>query len=447
MLLLGAIGCGSGGSGSAQDAGAIDAAAIDAAPDQHGSAYLFDENVVRTYEFILSEDARAQLSATARDEVYVPATLLFEGESYPNVALRFKGQVGSLQNQGPIDDLKPCFGAGGDRLLANCPKLGMKASFNELVPDGRWNGLKKLQFHSMGNDRSKLVESISYKLFRDMDVFAPRTAYVRLLINGELQGLYLLVEQIDGRFTRERFPDGGEGNLYKEVWPEFTTEAPYLNALKSNRSEMPSADKMVRFATDLAASTPATFESVLASWTDLDMLMRKMAVDRAIENWDGIVAWYCVGIGNTNCFNHNYYWYESTLEDKVWLIPWDVDRAMVWPSPIRTLYGMPDWDDSTSCNLVTIFFGVKGKPPACDALIGKMSSLLWPRYVAATQALLAGPMSAAGLSARVDELSTLIESYVEEDPYLNQATWQSDLTTFRSDLSSLRAAIETKIAP
>jgi hypothetical protein len=204
---------------------------------------------------------------------------------------------------------------------------------------------------------------------------------------------------------------------------------------------------MVRFATDLAASTPATFESVLASWTDLDMLMRKMAVDRAIENWDGIVAWYCAGLGTANCFNHNYYWYESTLEDKVWLIPWDVDRAMVWPPPIRTLYGMPDWDGSTSCELVTIFFGIKGRPPACDSFIGKMSSLLWPRYVAATQALLAGPMSAAELTARVDELSTLIESYVEEDPYLNQATWQSDLTTFRSDLASLRAAVETKIAP
>ena len=434
--------CGDDGGGSLTDAGPGESdAATDAGPSP--SSPIFDESQVRTYELTLTPADWTTLQANALDEVYMPASLSFEGVVTPNVGLRFKGAVGSLQNQGPIDALMPCFDGLGRRILANCPKLGMKVKVSEYDKDQRFYTLKRLQFHSMGSDETKMVERLSYWLFRQMGVYAPRTAHARLVINGEFQGLFIVIEQIDGRFTRENMPEGGKGNLYKEVWPVHSTQTPYINALKTNEDEMPSADKMVRFAAALEAATDANWEEVLEQWTDVDMLMAKMAVDRAIEHWDGIVAWYCTG----NCFNHNYYWYESTTEDKVWLIPWDMDRAMVWPPPIRTLYGMPDWDDSSSCAPVPIFFGINGMPPACDKFIGSTSRNLWPRYVAKTQELLAGPFQLSVLEGKVDEYAAQLAPYIDEDPAIDRAAWDAAVIQFKLDLASMRSSIEQKIAP
>lgn len=262
---------GCGGGASEADGGV--GSPPDAAPVR-GSAYLFDDTVLRTYELIVDPGDWAALNADILAEQYVPATVRFEGTDYAGAGVRYKGAVGSLQNQGPIGELVPCFDGSGNYLQANCPKISIKVSFNEYDPEGRFFGVKKLQFHSMHADRAKLREALAYSLFRDMDVYAPRTAYARVIVNGELLGLYILVEQIDGRFTRERFPDGGEGNLYKEIWPLYQTAQPYLNALKTNEDESPSADKMVRFAAALAGATDDTFESVLEQWTDVDMLMR-----------------------------------------------------------------------------------------------------------------------------------------------------------------------------
>ena len=51
-----------------------------------------------------------------------------------------------------------------------------------------------------------------------MGVPAPRSTHARIIVNGDFVGIFALTENIDGRFTRENFPDG-TGNLYKEAWP------------------------------------------------------------------------------------------------------------------------------------------------------------------------------------------------------------------------------------
>jgi hypothetical protein len=46
------------------------------------------------------------------------------------------------------------------------------------------------------NDRSLMRDALAYKLGRDLGRYAPRTRYCELVINGEYQGIYLLVEKI-----------------------------------------------------------------------------------------------------------------------------------------------------------------------------------------------------------------------------------------------------------
>ena len=407
------------------------------APDAGGGAsdpsdMLFDESVIRTYELEVLPEDWDWLNDNATAEQYVPATLRLDGETVETAAVRYKGGYGSLY---------ACFDAEGNQI---CDKLSIKVSFNEYVDGGTFHGVRKLQFHSMEADPSKMHDAIGYKLFRDLGVPAPRTAYARVVVNGELQGLYALIEQIDGRFTRRSFPDGGRGNLYKEVWPVHTTEQPYLDALETNEDEAPSADKMVRFAGALAAAGEEGFAAVVEEWTDVDLLMRYMAVARLIDHWDDIVAWYCVG---NDCFNHNFYWYESTTEDKVWLVAWDLDHTFEEPSPIRTYFGMPDWDDlEAHCEPRPLFDGVGGRAPACDPFIRGMVTQLWDRYAAESQALLDGDFSVAALDARIDQLAALIEDAVAEDPRgAGLAAWQAAVDDLRDAAIAKRNHVESKL--
>lgn len=397
------------------------------------SAAIFDESTIRTYELEVAADDWQWLNDNATMEQYVPATLHFEGESYPGIGVRYKGGYGSLYT---------CFDSEGNR---TCDKLSVKLAFDEYDPEGRFYGLKKLNFHSMEADPSHMHDAIVYKLFRDQDVPAPRTAYARLVVNGELLGLFAVIEQIDGRFTRARFPDGGEGNLYKEVWPEHTTEQPYLDALETNEDEQPSAAKMVRFAQALAAAGEDGFAGVIEQWMDPDQLMRYMAVARLVDHWDDIIAFYCVG--GQPCFNHNYYWYESSDADRVWLIAWDVDHTFEEPSPVRTYFGMPDWDEvEADCTPKDIFLGVQGRAPACDPFIRGMVTQLWANYAAASQALLDGDFAVAALDARIDELSDLIDQAVAEDPNGPTASaWRTAVDDLRGIVLDKRAWVEAKL--
>ena len=415
---------GADGGGPGADGGGVE-------PGDDPSAFLFDERVIRTYELEVAPEDWAWLNENATLEEYVPATVALEGETVTTAGVRYKGGFGSLYS---------CFDGQGNR---TCDKLSIKVSFNEYVPDGRFHGVKKLNFHSMEADPTKMHDAIGYKLFRDADVPASRTAYARVVVNGELLGLFVLVEQVDGRFTRLRFPDGGEGNLYKEVWPMHSTEQPYLAALETNEDEAPSADKMVRFAQALAAAGEAGFEQVVEQWMDADQLMRYMAVARLIDSWDDIVAWYCVG---GPCFNHNFYWYESTAEDRVWLIAWDLDHTFEEPSPIRTHFGMPDWDDvDADCTPRALFAGIQGRAPACDPFIRGMATQLWDRYVAESEALLAGDFSVEAMNARIDELAALIGDAVAEDPALDVAEWQAEVENLRAAVIAKRDHVAGKL--
>lgn len=434
MLVSAACGGAAGDGAPAADAGlALDAPGPVEPVEPDDPALVFDESVIQTYDLTLAPDDWQWLQDNAVDEIYVPATLRYGQWTYQNVAMRFKGSFGSLYS---------CFDGAGNQV---CDKLSIKLKFNEYQSGGRFHGLKRINLHAMKADDSKMHDAIAYKLFRDNGVYAPRTSYARVQVNGELIGLYVVVEAIDGRFTRARFSDGGEGNLYKEVWPVHDQPGPYVNALKTNEDDNPSVDKMVRFAADLESADDASFESVLETWTDVDMLMRYMAVDRLIDSWDGVVAFYCLGGG---CNNHNFYWYESTVADRVWLIPWDLDHTFEEPSPMRTFYGRPDWDDfAAGCAPVPVFFGVNTIPPACDVLLGGISRLLWPRYAAATQELLDGDYRISAIHARIDELEQLITDAVTEDPDLSLNQWRLHVDALRDAVVAKRAYIEAKLAP
>ncbi len=134
-------------------------------------------------------------------------------------------------------------------------------------------------------------DRLGYHLFREMNVPAPRSVHARIVVNGQYTGLYAMVEQIDGRFTRQNFVNG-KGNLYKEQWPlddqgKPFSEAVYKKALKTNEDEDPSVEMIRSFAEEIEAAADDSLKSVVRKWMDVDEIIAYAVVGRMIRVDDG----------------------------------------------------------------------------------------------------------------------------------------------------------------
>jgi spore coat protein CotH len=412
-------------------------------------AYLFDPASVRTFELWLSDAHLATLDADPAAEEYVPGQLVFEGGRLDDVGIRYKGSAGSFfgclsPNTSPPSGAK------------SCVKLGMKIKIDHVDEDARFFRQKKLQFHAMNWDRSLMRERFGYGLFSRAGVHAPRAAPVRLVINGKLNGIYLLVEVIDSPFTRSRFADGGEGNLYKEVWPVGQDEARYLAALETNRRDDPSVAKLMAFAAALADADDATLPAVVEHWIDLDYAARFIAVDRALRHDDGPHHWYCGNVGGaaawqrqqpyagTQCGNHNYFWYEDTQAERFWPIPWDLDLSMQANGGVTALVG--HWDElEVDCTkLLSAPLGAQ-MPVTCDRLHRGFALTLRERVKSTLTELAASALSDAELSSTLSAWTDQLEPVVLEAnaaslSELPVASWKQQVAALRSTLGALRDA-------
>ncbi len=392
--------------------------------DASDASELFDWAEVPVFEFDLPEARWAELNENALAEEYVEADVRFEGHTLGTVGLRFKGSYGTL-------DL--CFDREG-RLI--CPKLSMKVKFDEYARDRRFFGLKRLNFHSMIRDATKLHEHVAYGLYRAQGLPAPRSTWAELKVNGNTLGLFSMVEQIDGRFTADRFAGGGDGNLYKEAWPESDSASYYAEHLETNE-ETATHEGMVAFAAALTSAPDEERNAALGMYTDLDALYRYMAVDDAIANSDGITAIYCE---TEPCENHNYYFYQEETRPFFWLIPWDVDAALTPNNPFSQI---PHWTmRPTDCETRYAVWDKEVIAPGCDPVFQALGGDL-DRYRAAVNELLDGAFAEDRVLEQIDRASAFIEGAVKADPLgPGIDSFLTSVADLRRDVPILRRRLE-----
>ena len=393
------------------------------------ASYVFDQGALRTYNIIVAENDLAIINANPAAEQWVTGMLEFEGKQYGPLGIRYKGSVGAF--------FTPCMG--GMLGAPRGPKQGkcsVKLGFDHVDESGRFFGLRKLNFHSMNADPSMLRDRLGYSLFRDMGLAAPRTVHARLLFNGRLEGLFALVEQIDGRFARSRFTEGGEGNVYKEIWPIHDDPGAYTRALETNQDPATSVSGMLQFKQAVDAGPDA-----IEAFLDRAYMLRYIAVDRVIVNDDGAFHWWCAPGGQGNnpngVGNHNYYWYEAAASSRFWLIPWDLDASFDLSPFVRV---MPEWSKEGAC---TCQNPAGQRAPSCDRLVQHW--ITWrPDYEMAVDTFLAGPFAANKVDEKLAAWTAQIDASVAECAGLNGAptaiTWQTAVNDLRGKIATSRAS-------
>lgn len=239
---------------------------------------------------------------------YVPATFEFDGTTYSDICIRYKGN--SSYTSAPRGAKRP-----------------FKLDFDRIIPGGSFFGLTKINLGNNAMDPTQLREALAYHVYRAAGVVAPRTTFVKVYLDvpgkyvKEYLGLYTLVEDIDKAFLRDRFgsarglllkPEGMRGIEHLgDKWEAY--EKKYLP-----RTRVTAAGKkrLQRLAWLVEKGDDATFAREIRSLVDLDNFLEFVAVTGLVSNLDSFI-----GLG------HNYYLYLAPRSDKFVWIPWDLNLA------------------------------------------------------------------------------------------------------------------------
>lgn len=213
-------------------------------------------------------------------------------------------------------------------------KPGLGIDFNKIDKNGRFLGMKGIVLRNSSQDATMIHERIAMGMFQKLGLPYEREAHVKLYINDEYSGLFLMVEAIETRFLTSWFGES-DGYLYemRVVSPPYRFDylgdnpglyVPQLFEPK-NHEDAPDADRIASMIQTMNQATDADFVAALDPYLDLNDFVTHLAAEQFMAEWDGIVA----DAGVTNL-----YLYRRQSDNRFVFLVWDKEQTMtntVWP--------------------------------------------------------------------------------------------------------------------
>lgn len=227
----------------------------------------------------------------ARPYTYVKADVWIDGVKIESVGIRKKGLFGSADIQRP----------------------SLKIKFDEFVDQKPIKGLSRLTLNNNKQDTAQVSQLLTYKLFRDAGVHAPRSNLAHVTVNGTDLGIYTNVESIKKPFLEHSFGNNS-GNLYEGTLTDFYPKSLEKVEAKTNEDDN-NRDDIAALANLLAADGELSLAAI-EKVVDLDSFMRYWVLEGMIRFWDGYAS-------NQN----NYFVYMSPENGLGYFIPWGADAA------------------------------------------------------------------------------------------------------------------------
>jgi len=275
-------------------------------------------------------------------------------------------------------------------------------------------------------DPSFVRAKLLFDLLRELGGLAPRIGYARLYINGEAQGLYQVIERIDGEFL-EKQGFSQSGNLYKAEthaanWA--VKDDPLLGFAERTNEDGKAPDLAALFSA--IASTEGSHEA----------FERELA---PLVSFEDFTIWHLVMSYalNLDTFDKNYYLYHDPAAPDAEhgsvfrIIQWDADTTFgLWWTGER--YETPDADE---------LYGAQNRLAARMFEIPEYREAYLERF----STLLDGPFSHAVMGKRAKALIDELEDAIREDLALyDRATSFEAERTFLDEMIALRHDVMRK---
>jgi hypothetical protein len=348
--------------------------------------------------FLGPEGGRNGISAQRGVEFeYVHASFDLDGRRFEDVAVRAKGN-------------------GTFTPVARFPKPSIKIDLNKYVKGQKLGGVSTINLHNNITDASWMNEVLSFRLYRDAGIPAPRTAWARVYVTitgGDARkylGLYSLTENIDDDFTESRFAVEG-GTLLKPVtivpFRFLTRDWADYNQMYDPKTDLTDADKqrIMDFCDLLTNATDEVFAAKIADYLDMDAFAKYMAVVVWMANPDSLLRQ-----------GQNYYAYMHPTTRKFVFLPWDQDHSFGQFVPFQTPESQQQLDIMSPWT--SRFTGAPFARQLQNNILVRTLALdsFKRRYLTELATLARTVTQPERLSKQVDELGALLGPSVAEEP-------------------------------
>jgi spore coat protein CotH len=275
------------------------------------AANPFDGQVLHDVRlFINSRDLRL-LRERFTEAIDFPADFVWNTTRVRNVAVRTRG----LASRNPH-------------------KLPLRVDFNRYVTGQQFAGLSSIVLDNLWTDRAMIRDVVAMAFFNRMGQPAPRESFARLTINNELQGLYALVEPVDGTFVQRTTGETG-GYLFEYEYArpyhaEFLGDdlEPY-KAFFLPRTFEREADALLYgpirdLLREVNRDVDASWRDLVDQRLDLDHFVTYVAIETLLAENDGFLGQ--AGMAN-------FYLYRPPGSIRHRMLPWDKDTTLFFLDP------------------------------------------------------------------------------------------------------------------
>jgi len=257
---------------------------------------------------------------------YVQADIKVEGTSFPNAGLRFKGN--SSYNSSSRGFKRP-----------------FKIDTNRFVKGQKLHGRTKLNLSNAFLDASYMKEKLGYEVYRASGLPTPGVGWTNVSLKiGDQErmnlGIYVLIEQVDDSFIKRHFGKESKGSLLMK--PEVSTDWRYPGddasdyeqfEIKQGKKNEAQIERFGQFLKSIDSAPNQTFFEAMNSFMDLEHLAGYLAASSILSNIDSYIG-----------MPHNYYLLLDKQDNKIHLLPWDVNEAFGTFTLGQSPDVLADWD-------------------------------------------------------------------------------------------------------
>lgn len=242
----------------------------------HSDRDVWDPTIVRTFFVdVPGDDWFQELTEFHRTDVAIPSTVTVDGVAYKDVGVQFRGNT-SFQ-------------------MARGKKKSLDLTFDLVDQKQSFRGLRNLDLLNNNTDPSQLREML-HGVLANQFFPAPRTALVRVVLNGEDFGTYVAMQQFDKDFVADHY--GAKGGDRFKVPPDFSGNgglrflgddpAAYKRSyeLKSDDNER-AWQGLVDLCAALEHAPAERLPEILPQHLDVDAALWFLAMDFALGDDDG----------------------------------------------------------------------------------------------------------------------------------------------------------------
>jgi hypothetical protein len=354
---------------------------------------------------------------TPVNPMWIPATISFNGLSWTNVGVRYKGN----------SSLTTAWRSGS-------AKLPFKLDFDQFedehpeIDDQRFYGFKQLSLANGSHDASYMRDALSYRITARAGLVAPRTAFYEIILDhgdGPVSlGVYICIEVVDDTVIARHFGEA-KGNIYEADGSAASLAAGTAAQIrasfqKENNEEAADWSDIQALYDALHSgertSNAAAWRTRLESVLDVDVFLRCLAVNAIIQDWDQYGA-----------MSHNYYLYHDPKTGRLIWIAWDHNEAM-------SSGGRGD----TSLDKA----GVSANWPLIRFLLD--DAVYKVKYVGYLRTTLTDAFVSDDLSRQCDAWATLLKPYVAQEG--NTQAFESAVQQLKAFAVQRAGAVEVFLA-